>query len=275
METLHVDWLAALAEGEIASEDLMTKVFLWSLASYDRVVYLDPRSLIQQNPDALFACDGFCAAGAVYSSSPAPPSFPRAGAAPAHDSEDDDDATAAAAVVSHEKPLSGTPSWQPSTSVMVLEPSIDVHMAMLDELTRTHSVGSLEAQVFLSSFLGAAEEQCTPFDDLAGAGPGAGAAGGAAAGKKRSGGGGWMEEDDVFGFDKVFGGAGGRGGGYLEDALMPVVLLNGPHMPRCAPGRERTPAGVCHRLPYTYAAPSTDFHGNWGGKKQVSLSLRA
>ncbi|CAN0484441.1 unnamed protein product, partial [Ectocarpus sp. 8 AP-2014] len=50
----------------------MTKVSLWSLTSYDRVVFLDPRSLIQKNPDALFACEGFCAAGAVHSPSSSP-----------------------------------------------------------------------------------------------------------------------------------------------------------------------------------------------------------
>lgn len=280
----------------------MTKVFLWSLTSYDRVVFLDPRSLIQKNPDALFACEGFCAAGAVYSPSSSPsfrPSWGRgaqaegsaapAGAAPsplalAHgleggDDDDDDEEVAAAAAAVLEKPLSVPPSWQPSTSVMVLEPSLAVHAAMLDKLTRTPAVGSLEAQVFLSSFLleGAAPDagdRCTPFEDPVK---------NASADRQRNGGGdgtglaargGWNDGggDGVGGF-----GAGGRGGGednvfgdgggsFLEDALMPVVLLNGPHVPRCAAGRKRTAEGVCQRLPYTFAAPSTDFNGksSWG-----------
>eukprot|EP00903_Cladosiphon_okamuranus_P018801 g17295.t1 len=254
----------------------MTKVFLWSLTSYDRVVFLDPRSLIQKNPDALFACEGFCAAGAVYSPSSSPsfrPSWAReaeAAAAPpplalAHgveDSDDDDDddreaAAAAAAVL--EKPLSAPSSWQPSTSVMVLEPSMTVHKEMLDELTQTQSVSSLEAQVFLSAFLlkGAAPDagdRCTSFEDPLE---------NASSDRRRSGGGGGGRR----------GGEGGGGGNnYLwgsddaQGALMPMVLLNGPHLPRCAAGRKRTEEGVCQRLPYTFAAPSSDFNGNghWG-----------
>lgn len=34
---------------------------LWGLVEYDRIVFLDPRSLVTRNPDSLFACDGFCA----------------------------------------------------------------------------------------------------------------------------------------------------------------------------------------------------------------------
>ena len=260
------------------SEELMTKVFLWSLTSYDRVVFLDPRSLIQKNPDALFACEGFCAAGAVYSPSSSPsfrPSWAReaeAAAAPPplslanglEDSDDDDDddkeaAAAAAAVL--EKPLSAPASWQPSTSVMVLEPSLAVHDAMLDELTRTQSVGSLEAQVFLSSFLlkGAgtdAGDRCTPFEDPLETASSERRRSGGQGGNNALWGGGDAEENEF----------GGGGGSFLDDAFMPVVLLNGPHLPRCAAGRKRTAEGVCQRLPYTFAAPSTDFNGkgHWG-----------
>lgn len=288
----------------------MTKVFLWSLTSYDRVVFLDPRSLIQKNPDALFACEGFCAAGAVYSPSSSPsfrPSWAReaqaagsaAGSAPsslaaAHDLEgggggsgggedddDDDEEVAAAAAAVLEKPLSAPPSWQPSTSVMVLEPSLAVHAAMLDELTRTPAVGSLEAQVFLSSFLleGAttdAGDRCTPFEDpVENASPDRHrSVGGGGGGMGLAGRGGWIDAGGGGG-GGGFGGVGGGeennefgdgGGSFLEDALMPVVLLNGPHVPRCAAGRKRTAEGVCQRLPYTFAAPSTDFNGkgSWG-----------
>ncbi|CAM9761126.1 unnamed protein product, partial [Hapterophycus canaliculatus] len=278
----------------------MTKVFLWSLTAYDRVVFLDPRSLIQKNPDALFACEGFCAAGAVHSTSSSPSfrlSRPReadagesvataaaaavqsrvaqghgiADSAGSDDDDDDDDdnqgggdkAAAAATVV--EKPLSVPPPWQPSTSVMVLEPSLTVHEAMLDELTKTPAVGSLEAQVFLSSFLlvGAANDagdRCTPFEDPVET---------ISSGRQRMGGKG--PAGDIGGGDGGGGGGNGSGGGsgggsVLVDALMPVVLLNGPHVPRCARGRERTAEGVCQRLPYTFAAPSTDFDGknSWG-----------
>ncbi|CAM9304655.1 unnamed protein product [Scytosiphon promiscuus] len=277
------------AGGEIVSEELMTKVFLWSLTSYDRVVFLDPRSLIQKNPDALFACEGFCAAGAVHSPSSSPPfaggsadAAPSRAAAWTHggaDSDDDDDDDddlgggdqgAAASVV--EKPLSVPPPWQPSTSVMVLEPSLEVHAAMLYELTKTPAVGSLEAQVFLSSFLleGAAADagdRCTPFEDpvetlssdrqrRAGRGPAGLAGGGGDAG--------WGDAGEAgvdLGENGGFGGGGNGGGSFLEDALMPVVLLNGPHIPRCGRGRKRTAEGVCRRLPYTFAAPSTDFDG--------------
>lgn len=260
--------LACTGEGETASEDLMTKIFLWSLTSYDRVVYLDPRSLIQKNPDALFACEGFCAAGAVVSYPPLPSpgrassegggdaaliaAAAAAAGAIAQSADDDDEAGAL--------PVPVRPSWQPSTSVMVLEPSISVHVAMLDELTKTPLVGSLDAKAFISSFLGAAGDLCTPFDDLD---PGLG-------GGRRTaqGGSGWVDGNSVFGVDD------GEGkGGLLEDALMPVVLLNGAHMPRCSSGRERTSAGVCQRLPYTYAAPSTDFHGkgNPGQRKHCVL----
>ncbi|CAB1103174.1 GT8 [Ectocarpus sp. CCAP 1310/34] len=295
------------AGGEIVSEELMTKVSLWSLTSYDRVVFLDPRSLIQKNPDALFACEGFCAAGAVHSPSSSPSFQPgwaqEAGAAVgaaaqqqpppvslAHglggsgEEDDDDDehdgvaAAAAAAVL--EKPLSVPPSWQPSTSVMVLEPSLEVHAAMLDKLTRTPAAGSLEAQVFLSSFLmGAgtdAGDRCTQFEDPVENAPsdrGRSRGGGLVAGQ--GGGGGWEDEEAggaIFQGDGGFGDAGVDGGGsFLEDALMPVVLLNGPHVPRCSAGRKRTSEGVCQRLPYTFAAPSTDFQGgknSWGGGAQ-------
>ncbi|CAM9384512.1 unnamed protein product, partial [Ectocarpus sp. 12 AP-2014] len=295
------------AGGEIVSEELMTKVSLWSLTSYDRVVFLDPRSLIQKNPDALFACEGFCAAGAVHSPSLSPSFRPgwaqEAGAAVgaaaqqeqpplslAHglggsgEEDDDDDehdgVAAAAAAAVHEKPLSVPPSWQPSTSVMVLEPSLEVHAAMLDKLTRTPAAGSLEAQVFLSSFLmGAgtdAGDRCTQFEDPVENAP---------SDRRRSrggvllagqvGGGGWEDEEAggaIFQGDGGFGDAGAGGGGsFLEDALMPVVLLNGPHVPRCSAGRKRTSEGVCQRLPYTFAAPSTDFQGgknSWGGGAQ-------
>eukprot|EP00752_Nemacystus_decipiens_P012657 g11211.t1 len=274
------------AGGETVSEELMTKVFLWSLTSYDRVVFLDPRSLIQKNPDALFACEGFCAAGAVYSPSSSPSFRPpwagkaEAAAAPPplaianglEDSDDDDDdddkeeAAAAAAVL--EKPLSAPASWQPSTSVMVLEPSLAVHEAMLDELTRTQSVGSLEAQVFLSSFLlkgtaGDAGDRCTLFEDpLETVSPdrrrsgGRGGEGGGGGGTNVLWGSGDAAENDF----------GGGGGSFLDEAFMPVVLLNGPHLPRCAAGRKRTAEGVCQRLPYTFAAPSSDFNGegHWG-----------
>lgn len=233
----------------------MTKIFLWSLTSYDRVVYLDPRSLIQKNPDALFACEGFCAAGASRASSEgggdaaliAAAAAAAAGAI-AQSADDDDEASAL--------PVPVRPSWQPSTSVMVLEPSISVHVAMLDELTKRPSVGSLDAKEFLSSFLGAAGDRCTPFDDLD-----AGLGGGR---RTAQGGSGWVDGDSVFRVggvgDDEFGGGQGKGG-LLEDALMPVVLINGAHVPRCSSGRKRTSAGVCQRLPYTYAAPSTDFLG--------------
>ncbi|CAM9285561.1 unnamed protein product, partial [Ectocarpus sp. 4 AP-2014] len=298
------------AGGEIISEELMTKVSLWSLTSYDRVVFLDPRSLIQKNPDALFACEGFCAAGAVHSPSSSPSFRPdwaqEAGAAigaaaqqqppplsPAHglggSGEEDDDedehdgAAAAAAAAVLEKPLSVPPSWQPSTSVMVLEPSLEVHAAMLDKLTRTPAAGSLEAQVFLSSFLmGAgtdAGDRCTQFEDPVENAPSdrrRSRGGGLVAGQ--GGDGGWEDEEaggalfEGDGGDGGFGGAGvGGGGSFLEDALMPVVLLNGPHVPRCSAGRKRTSEGVCQRLPYTFAAPSTDFQGgknSWVGGAQ-------
>ena len=123
------------------SEDLMTKVFLWSLTSYSRVVYLDPRSRVQKNPDALFACEGFCAAGAVPPSTS--PSFQvsaagadAAAAAAAALSTDDDEDEAGTVL---EAPPAFRPSWQPSTSVMVLEPSAEVHAAMLGELARRAS----------------------------------------------------------------------------------------------------------------------------------------
>lgn len=251
----------------------MTKVFLWSLTSYDRVVYLDPRSLIQKNPDALFACEGFCAAGAVPSSfatlSPEEEAaMAVAAAAAAADAssstvgDDDDEEGVAESALVRETPLSVPPSWQPSTSVMVLEPSIDVHVAMLDELTQSEDVGSLKAQVFLSTFLGAAGEQCTPFDDLAGVTDRRSSIVG--------------EEGNFFGPDDGFGGGADDGGGLLEDALMPVVLLNGAHMPRCSAGRQRTAEGVCQSLPYTYAAPSTDFDGKgrWRGAKKHCLTCR-
>lgn len=35
--------------------------FAWDLTSFHRVVYIDPYSLVESNPDSLFACDGFCA----------------------------------------------------------------------------------------------------------------------------------------------------------------------------------------------------------------------
>ncbi|CAM9184361.1 unnamed protein product [Ectocarpus sp. 8 AP-2014] len=296
------------AGGEIVSEELMTKVSLWSLTSYDRVVFLDPRSLIQKNPDALFACEGFCAAGAVHSPSSSPSFRPgwaqEAGTAigaagqqqppplslahglggSGEDDDDDDEhdgaAAAAAAAAVLEKPLSVPPSWQPSTSVMVLEPSLAVHAAMLDKLTRTPAAGSLEAQVFLSSFLmGAgtdAGDRCTQFEDPVENAPSdrrRSRGGGLVAGQ--GGGGGWEDEEAggaIFEGDGGFGGAGAGGGGsFLEDALMPVVLLNGPHVPRCSAGRKRTSEGVCQRLPYTFAAPSTDFQGgknSWGGGAQ-------
>ncbi|CAM9532710.1 unnamed protein product [Ectocarpus sp. 12 AP-2014] len=169
---------------------------------------------------------------------------------------------------------------------MVLEPSLEVHAAMLDKLTRTPAAGSLEAQVFLSSFLmGAgtdAGDRCTQFEDPVENAP---------SDRRRSrggvlvagqgGGGGWEDEEaggTIFqgdgggGGDGGFGDAGvGGGGSFLEDALMPVVLLNGPHVPRCSAGRKRTSEGVCQRLPYTFAAPSTDFRGgknSWGGGAQ-------
>ncbi|CAM9624435.1 unnamed protein product, partial [Laminaria digitata] len=291
--------------GETVSEDLMTKVFLWSLTSYSRVVYLDPRSRVQKNPDALFACEGFCAASAVPSTS-SRPSFETsaegtdvaAAAAAAAALSTDDDEDEAGVVL--DAPLSFRPSWQPSTSVMVLEPSAEVHAAMLTELARRAGARSLEAQVFLSSFLGAAGDRCTPFEDLvesAGGVRGGGGGGGDDV-LGGDGGGGWVDEGDAVGASSdgsvvdggsgsgsgsgVGGGGGGRGGGgggrggggFLEDALMPVVLLNGPHMPRCAVGRERTPAGVCQRLPPTFAAPLTDYHerGDWGrAQKRCAL----
>lgn len=272
-------------------EELMTKVFLWSLTSYDRVVFLDPRSLVKRNPDALFACEGFCAAGAVYSPSSSPsfrPSWAReaeaavaAVAAPppplelAHgledsdDDDNDDDKEAAAAVL--ENPLSAPASWQPSTSVMVLEPSLAVHAEMLDELTRTQSVGSLEAQVFLSSFLlkGAAADagdRCALFQDPL-----------ENASSERRGGGGRVGggSNAMWGSDEAEDNEFGVGGGsFLEDALKPVVLLNGPHLPRCAAGRKRTAEGVCQRLPYTFAAPSMDFNGKggWGAPNDESAT---
>lgn len=265
------------AGGETASEDVMTKIFLWSLTSYDRVVYLDPRSLIQKNPDALFACEGFCAAGAVVSYPPllppggsngraSPPPEGGGGGAIAPSADDDDEASAL--------PVPARPSWQPSTSVMVLEPSIAVHISMLDELAKTPSVGSLDAKAFISSFLGAAGDRCTHFDDLD-----AGLGGGRRAGHGGSGSG-WVEGNNVFGGSGGGGGGGGvgndgfgsglgrgGGGGLLEDALTPDVLINGAHVPRCSSGRQRTSARVCQRLPYTYAAPSTDFHGKGNGGK--------
>lgn len=237
----------------------MTKVFLWNLLAYDRVVYLDPRSLIQKNPDALFACEGFCAAGAVPSI-PTPFSW-----------------SADSAPVEVDGQESLVPPWQPSTSVMVLEPSMEVHVAMLDKLTRTPDVGSLEAQAFLSSFLGAAGNKCDPFDELEPGGKrlppvpvgaekksdravgGVGGMSGAVSG--------WIVVErgvgveDGLGSGGVGGGGGGGGGAVTGDVFMPKVLLNGAaKLPRCTAKPERTADGKCHKLPYTYAAPSSHLH---------------
>lgn len=264
--------LKPTAGGEIASEDLMTKIFLWSLTSYDRVVYLDPRSLIQKNPDALFACEGFCAAGAV----PLSESDPNAAAAalaaevaallPSQDDDDDKDLFSAAAGGGKDRLLSST--WQPSTSVMVLEPSLEVHQAMLEEVTKTTAAvasdgggggSSLEAQAFVSAFLEAGDH-CTPFEVLDHHHAATTARGG------------WEEVVGELGGVVRSGDVGGGvlGGSRLEDALQPVVVVNRAHMPPCAVGRERTSEGVCHRLPYTYAAPSSDFNGRgtWSGKRK-------
>lgn len=279
----------------------MTKIFLWSLTTYDRVVYLDPRSLIQKNPDALFACEGFCAAGAVHLSGSDPDAAAAGAVAPAtavaHQTastaggQDDDDegAAALAAAAAAEAAMKlARPSWKPSTSVMVLEPSVTVHNAMLAKLTRTTSSSIaepslLEAQSFISAFLGAGD-QCTHFEDIDATAGGGGPQGQRQRNGEKTGGGVGLEGftrlnygangaevfSDKFGFE----GGGGEGvGGALDDAFQPVVLLNSAKMPVCTVGRQRTPEGVCHRLPYTYAAPSTDFdeRGNWIGRKACEL----
>lgn len=244
----------------------MTKVFLWNLFAYDRVVYLDPRSLIQKNPDALFACEGFCAAGAVPSI-PTPFSW---------------SADSAPVDVDGQEGL--VQPWQPSTSVMVLEPSVEVHVAMLDELTRTPDVGSLEAKAFLSSFLGAAGDKCDPFNELE---PGvkrlpsvpvgaekksdrAGGEGGGISGAVS----GWIDVDGGVGVEDglYIGGIGGDGGGgggaVSRDVFLPKVLLNGAaKLPRCTAKRERAADGLCHKLPYTYAAPSNHLHAKSKSKR--------
>lgn len=237
----------------MASEDVMTKIFLWSLTLYQRVVYLDPRSLIQKNPDALFLCEGFCAAGAVPPSQSDPNAATTTLATHAASKAQDDD----------ERFESAGTAWQPSTSVMVLEPSLQVHQAMLEKLTTTtatsvassgSSGGSPQgAQTFLSEFLEAGDK-CTPFEDLDGPAVSRwGGLGGAGAGI------------NAGGFNMQTAGAWGD----MEDALQPVVLLDRANMPRCAIGRERTSDRVCHRLPYRYAAPSTDFNvkGTWGSQR--------
>ncbi|CAM9796160.1 unnamed protein product, partial [Sphacelaria rigidula] len=282
------------AGGEIASEDLMTKIFLWSLTSYDRVVYLDPRSLIQKNPDALFACEGFCAAGAVplWESDPNAAALALAAEAALLDtSEDEDDTWATARGDGGRGASNSVSSWRPSTSVMVLEPSLDVHQAMLDKLTKTTASvgaassdvvgrrraanggdGSLEAQAFLSAFLEAGDH-CTPFEELdhyRSADAGVDSRGDKESIARQQAG---LGGSETRGFDTEGGIGGGAAEGWgqeagLEDALQPVVLLNRANMPSCAPGRERTSQGICQRLPYTYAAPSTDFdgRGRWAGR---------
>lgn len=242
----------------------MTKVFLWNLFAYDRVVYLDPRSLIQKNPDALFACEGFCAAGAVPPI-PTPLSW---------------SADSAPVEVDGQEGL--VQPWQPSTSVMVLEPSVEVHVAMLDELTRTPDVGSLEAQAFLSSFLGAAGGKCVAFNELepsvkrshpvpVGAekkSDRAGGEGGGISGAVS----GWIDVDGGVEDGLYIGGIGGEGGGgggaVPGDVFMPKVLLNGAaKLPRCTAKRERAAAEQCHKLPYTYAAPSSHLHAKSNSRR--------
>lgn len=274
----------------------MTKIFLWSLTSFDRVVYLDPRSLIQKNPDALFACEGFCAAGAVplWESDPNAAALALAAEAALLDtSEDGDDTWATEQGDGTRGGSTSVSSWRPSTSVMVLEPSLDVHQAMLDKLKKTTASvgaassdvvgrrrtasggdGSLEAQAFLSAFLEAGDH-CTPFEELdhyRGVDVGVGGRGDQGNIAKQQGG---LGGSRTQGFDTEGGVIGGAAGVWgqeagLEDALQPVVLLNRANMPACAPGRERTSHGVCQRLPYTYAAPSTDFdgRGRWAGKSR-------
>ncbi|CAM9320735.1 unnamed protein product [Chrysoparadoxa australica] len=48
--------------------ELLTLLYLWRMSNFDRVVYLDSRTLVQRTPDMLFACEGFCAAPMDHSS---------------------------------------------------------------------------------------------------------------------------------------------------------------------------------------------------------------
>lgn len=246
------------AGGDIASDDLMTKIFLWSLVAYDRVVYLDPRSLIQKNPDALFACEGFCAASAVSVTSDVLAIAPSA----VSNSENATAEMTSGTVEQVDGEIRG-PSWQPSTSVMVLEPSMEVHNAMLKKLMKTTSVGSsLEAQAFVSAFLEAGD-RCTPFEGIGGVGHWSGQGAHSQRFKGDDEGNGWGVgvNDGSNRFDTLSRGGANRGvqSSALKNAFEPLVFLNGAHMPSCTKGRPRTPAGVCQRLPYTYAAPAADF----------------
>lgn len=41
--------------------ELRSRLELWSMVEYERVVFLDPLTMVTSNPDSLFACEGFCA----------------------------------------------------------------------------------------------------------------------------------------------------------------------------------------------------------------------
>ncbi|KAG5177061.1 hypothetical protein JKP88DRAFT_350869 [Tribonema minus] len=127
-----------------------------------------------------------------------------------------------------------------STDVMVLEPSAEVHGALLSRLgeAAAQAVPPSDAAALLGPALlpAATRARCSTFEDL---------------------------EDFMDGLD-------GGGGGEAASAAGssgPILVLNAAHMPVCGGGAARSAPGTCHRLPYTYAAPSADLDGSgrWRG----------
>jgi len=57
-EQIDVQVVSALSGVQPSTRVLL---HLWKLSNYDRVIYFDSRTMIEKNPDTLFACQGFCA----------------------------------------------------------------------------------------------------------------------------------------------------------------------------------------------------------------------
>ncbi|CAM9512745.1 unnamed protein product, partial [Discosporangium mesarthrocarpum] len=318
--------------GETVSAELMSKVFLWSLTEYDRVVFLDPWSLVQKSPDSLFTCQGFCAAaapsrflprgghrGGYRAKAGSPGAFEGeqqamassdGGLGRAHfaqranlTEEGGGRAGAGAGEGTGSAPgKSAAVGGRMSSSVMVLEPSILVHQAMMDRLASYDWLGGLDPDSFLVDFLGLNVGGCPAFEDLEDIDPWTRESSESDVSVV-----GWTQKEGGFavvaddeagerllggrsgsGEGWVFRGAGGGGGrteaegeegeeGLLDQELQPVLLLNPDFMRPCAQGMERSAPSVCHRLPYTYNAPSRDFHkhGSWGTRRHCLLCDQA
>ena len=59
-ENLRTYVIPSSLPASLVPTELAAKVTAWALTAYQRVIFFEPSTLVLRNPDALFACEGFC-----------------------------------------------------------------------------------------------------------------------------------------------------------------------------------------------------------------------